>query len=214
MNIREKLSVKHNVVTQKFRDERFNLFQRVMSPNPEMSILDVGGVGSTWIGSGLETSVTLLNLTSPSSKDRERGFKTVKGNALNMHMFEYGQFDIVFSNSVIEHVGSYNHQKQFASEVKRVGKRYWVQTPNLHFPIEPHFLLPLFQYFPNRVQKVFGVVWPLSNYKKYGLDRGRILQEINDLRLLCEDEIKSLFPGAKLYHEKVLGLTKSFVVYK
>lgn len=57
-----------------------------------------------------------------------------------MKQFQDNEFDAVFSNSVIEHVGDYEAQRQMANEIMRVGKRYFVQTPNFYFPIEPHIL--------------------------------------------------------------------------
>jgi 2-polyprenyl-3-methyl-5-hydroxy-6-metoxy-1,4-benzoquinol methylase len=59
-------------------------------------------------------------------------------------------FDIVFSNSVIEHVGDAESQQQFAHEIARVGRAYWVQTPNRRFPVEPHLLTPFLHFLPTR----------------------------------------------------------------
>lgn len=213
MIIRLPFTDRQNIEIETYRTARFNLFKRVMKPNRHMSILDVGGTSSIWLGSGLETNVTLLNLTRPKSGDISMGFTVVQGNALDMHMFENGQFDIVFSNSVIEHVGSYYNQRQFASEVKRVGKSYWIQTPNRHFPVEPHFLCPFFQYLPKSVQCIVAEKWPFSHFKRYGFSRTRILEELSRIRLLSESEIKSMFREARLYREDLLGITKSLVVY-
>jgi hypothetical protein len=57
-------------------------------------------------------------------------------------------FDLVFSNSVIEHLFSIQNQQKMANEVKRVGKNYYIQTPNKFFPIEPHWVFPFFQFLP------------------------------------------------------------------
>jgi hypothetical protein len=52
------------------------------------------------------------------------------------------EYDIAFSNSVIEHVGDWERQAAFASEIRRVGKNLWIQTPAKECPIEPHYLAP------------------------------------------------------------------------
>ena len=63
-------------------------------------------------------------------------------------------YDIGFSNSVIEHVGSWERQQQFASEMRRVAKSLWVQTPAYECPIEPHYMTPLVHYLPLSLQKL------------------------------------------------------------
>ena len=75
-----------------------------------------------------------------------KDFKYVIGDACNLDMLSSKSFDIIYSNSVIEHVGR-ERQKEFANEIMRVGKKYWVQTPYKHFPVEPHFVFPFFQYY-------------------------------------------------------------------
>src|SRR5206468_3871499 len=57
---------------------------------------------------------------------------------------------IVFSNSVIEHVGTREDQRQFAREVARDGKKYWIQTPNRRFPFDHHVMLPAIHFPPKR----------------------------------------------------------------
>lgn len=190
----------------------FNLQSPV--PKRSASILDVGGTSATWRGTGLEKQVTLLNLTSPKDKDIDLGFKAVKGNALEMGMFSDNEFDIVFSNSVIEHVGSLENQKRFAREVRRVGKSYWVQTPNKMFPVEPHFLFPFFQFMPGKLQKSVALKWKYSHMKRWARDDQHLLKEFSLIRLLSCREFKTLFEDGHLYKEKAFGLTKSFVAYK
>ena len=198
-------------VSQAMRANRFKLFLETLQPGPDAAILDVGGTSAMWLGTGLEKNVTLLNLTEPKQKDLQMGFKAVKGNALDMHMFADQQFDIVFSNSVIEHVGSYENQKRFASEVHRVGRHFWVQTPNRRFPVEPHFLFPFFQFLPRNMQKQIALIWKPSHFKRHGIPREKILAELANIRLLTEAEFNQLFSRANLIREEMFGFTKSFV---
>jgi len=139
-------------------------------------------------------------------------FVGVKGDATNLEYFSDHQFDVVFSNSVIEHVGNYDQQKQMAQEVQRVGQRYFVQTPNYWFPIEPHFLFPGFQWLPIPVRAFFVNHFNLGWSRKiHNIHKAQAY--VKQIRLLRRRELLALFPSAKLYEEKVLGLTKSFVAY-
>lgn len=196
------------------RKKRFNLFLKLLDVTQNKTILDVGGSNQMWLGTGLERNVTLLNLTSPKSGDINQGFKCIHGDALNMHMIEKNEFDIVFSNSVIEHVGSFENQKQFAKEIRRVGLSYWVQTPYKFFPIEPHFLFPFFQFLPIHIQQFIALKWKFSHFKQWDTTHDEILKRLSEIRLLTVKEFSSLFPSGDLYKEKSLGLTKSLITYK
>jgi len=77
-------------------------------------------------------------------------FKFFEADGCNLAAFADHSFDIAHSNSVLEHVGSWARMVQFAKEVSRVSEKYFVQTPNYWFPIEPHFVTPFFQWFPKR----------------------------------------------------------------
>jgi hypothetical protein len=99
-----------------------------------------------------------------------------------------------------------------ANEVQRVGKRYFVQTPNRHFPIDPHFPFPFFQFLPASTRTYLLRALPLAwvGRIKDPIKAREVAQSVN---LLSEEDVRALFPGCKLHHEKVLGMTKSFIAY-
>jgi len=195
-------------LVNKLRRKRFELFLQTLNISKTDTIIDIGGYEGIWEGTGLESQVTLLNLTFGENKPN---MKYIEGNACDMHMIEDQAFDVAFSNSVIEHVGKNNEQELFAKEVQRIAKKYWIQTPYKHFPIEPHLLFPLFQYFPSGLQSFIGKRWPYSHLKKYNLD---IPDELARLKLLTKSRLKGLFNDGKLHQEKYAGWTKSIIAYK
>ena len=150
-----------------------------------------------------------MNLTAiPTKYDN---IKSVVGDARDLNQYSDKSFDIVFSNSVIEHLDTFIDQKKMAKEIKRVGKKYYIQTPNYYFPLEPHFMFIGFQwlplYFKIRVLRYYN-----SGYKHRIKDKESAMRIANSIRLLKEKEIKKLFPKSKINKERFLGLTKSFVI--
>jgi hypothetical protein len=109
-------------------------------------------------------------------------------------------------------VGTREDQQRFAKEVLRVGKRYWIQTPNRGFPIEPHFNFPFFGALPFWARKIVARQWPLSFLWK--CKRGNEGPWLRRLHLLNTTEMQALFPDGVLWKEKVLGLAKSIVMYR
>ncbi|WP_243902997.1 methyltransferase domain-containing protein [Aetokthonos hydrillicola] len=186
-------------------------------PTP-IKLLDIGGTVDFWETAGFLNSnstnieLTLINLSLAHMGSVNPTIKQVVGDAKNMKMFQDKEFDVVFSNSVIEHVGDYHNQQKMANEVMRVGKKYFIQTPNIFFPIEPHFVFPFFQFLPLwlRVSLVshFDLGW-----KQKATNKQQARDIVTEIRLLSKREFMNLFPGSNLYEEKFLGLTKSFVVY-
>jgi hypothetical protein len=67
--------------------------------------------------------------------------------------FRDKSFDVVYSNAVIEHLADRYAQQRFAAEVVRAGRGWFVTTPNLYYPVEPHYHLPLVQFLPQRWQR-------------------------------------------------------------
>lgn len=154
--------------------------------------------------------IILLNLRTRGLDSRN--FVSIAGDARDMRQFADGDFDIVFSNSVIEHVGCFADQRRMAEEVRRIGRRYFVQTPNRYFPIEPHFLVPMFQFLPRPVQVFLATRFALGWYRRFESEE-KARRELETIRLLTLDELMALFPRAHVYEERWLGLAKSYVVY-
>lgn len=97
-----------------------------------------------------------------------------------------------------------------AAEVQRVGRRYFVQTPNRRFPIEPHFLMPLFQWWPESLRAKTLTHMPLG-WLPRAESYESALATVRSIRLLSGREVQSLFPKSRIYRERLFGLTKSFV---
>ena len=204
-----------NSLATRMRRARFALFLELLGRLPgHVEILDIGGTQEFWSlmlpGDPGDIRVTLLNLEHQRVSSRH--FVSASGDARAMPQFANRSFDVVFSNSVIEHVGSYVEQAKMAAEIRRVGKRYFVQTPNKRFPLEPHFLFPWFQYLPAAIRagmlQRFNVGW----YQRIP-DAAAARAEVDSIQLLTRRRFVSLFPGAGLHVEKFAGLAKSFTVF-
>jgi glycosyltransferase involved in cell wall biosynthesis len=197
------------------RKRRFRFVQRLLVElPPAYELLDVGGTQEFWRQLNFQPedgTILLYNLNS-QNKSTITGITDQMGDARDMREFPDQHFDLVFSNSVIEHVGSYQQQEQMAREVRRVGKRYCVQTPNRYFPIEPHVLWPCFQFLPRHWQ-IFILTSTRSLWGWRITSKEEAERYVDGIRLLSEKELRVLFPDARIYREKFLGLTKSFLVY-
>jgi ubiquinone/menaquinone biosynthesis C-methylase UbiE len=190
-------------------------FVRELSITAGTRVLDVGGTPETWTMLAERPRVTLLN--TPRTKDELAGaahWVAGDGRALP---FRDGAFDVVFSNSVIEHVGDRESQQRFAREVARVGRAYWVQTPNRWFPVEQHLLTPMVHWLPKAWQR-----WIVPRFSVWSAlvrpapDRRSFYVEhyLTDVRLLSGREVAALFPGARVLRERVFGWTKSLVAVR
>lgn len=206
-------------LASKLRQKRLTLFKSLINSVPSpIKLLDVGGEGSFWKNTGFldevdkDIEITIANIY-PSDDLISPNIKEVFGDARNMEQFQDKEFDVVFSNSVIEHVGNYEQQQQMASEVLRVGKKYFVQTPNFYFPIEPHFLFPFFQFLPVSLRVLLLKNFDLGWIKKIP-DEQECQEMVTGIQLLDKKRFVSLFPNANIYEEKFLGLTKSFIAYE
>ncbi|MBZ5551567.1 MAG: methyltransferase domain-containing protein [Acidobacteriia bacterium] len=214
--IRESMdnTVDRSVATA-LRRKRFVLFRDLIERlDPPIRILDVGGTEQFWDMMKFEASeqvqITLLN-TFPAGVSRPH-MQSAVGDARNLSRFADHEFDVVFSNSVIEHVGSIDDQRKMAGEIRRVGKSYFVQTPNRGFPLEPHFMFPFFQFLPvsfrAKLLQKFNLGWiaRVPDYPSAKL-------AVQTIRLLTRRDLEQMFPEAEIFEERFLGLTKSFVAY-
>lgn len=203
-------------LADRLRRKRFALFLEMISGMPRpLKIIDVGGTELFWERMGFtgqdNVEITLLN-PAPAKVSR-KGFRCVIGDGRDMKQFRDNEFDLVFSNSVIEHVGSFDDQKRMAAEAGRIAPRLFLQTPNRYFPIEPHFLFPFFQFLPLRMQVRLLMNFNLGWYPKTPV-KNKAANICRSIRLLSKTELKLLFPGAQISKENFYGLTKSYIVMK
>jgi len=206
----------HNSAAGRLRNKRFLLFVEIAKKfPPPVKILDVGGQDEFWLAMDRsqlpEVDLTLLNIFPAAS--RLPNSRCITGDARSMREIGDKEFDIVFSNSVIEHVGGLRDQRCMANECLRVAKAHFVQTPNRHFPMEPHFLLPFFQYLPHRIRAICHGSRDLGWWKK-APGFFPALEEVESIRLLSLPELRYIFPESNIFEEKVLGLTKSLVAWR
>jgi hypothetical protein len=202
-------------VLRHFRSERMRLFERTFQIGGRTRILDVGGSALIWSYATVRPQLTILNLPAALDGGVHRA-SLVAGDGCRLP-FRDSAFDIVFSNSVIEHVGARAQQQQFASEIERVGRGYWVQTPNRGFPVELHLMLPLIHYLPKRLQRAIAkrfTVWQLLARPSEAQRRFYIDHFLNELKLLDRRQMQSLFPGARILTERFAGFTKSIIAVR
>lgn len=203
-------------LAHRFRQGRAAFFSKLLDGvQRPIRLLDVGGTESFWETMGfldpLGIDITICNVT-PQSPCQHEGIRFVEADACDLHIFADREFDVVFSNSVIEHVGDMSRCRSMASEVQRVGKRYFVQTPNRRFPIDPHFPFPFFQFLPVAVRALLLQQLPLAWVGRIR-DPGHAREVAQSVRLLDAEELRELFPGCLLYREKLFGISKSFIAY-
>src|SRR5665811_447595 len=111
------------------------------------------------------------------------------------------RFDIVYSNSVIEHVGGYYQRRQFSESVHQAASRHWIQTPYRYFPVEPHWLFPLFQFLTPRARASIARRWPLAH--GYDPDRSGAanIDRVLSVELLGKYEFQHLFSTSRVIFE-------------
>lgn len=200
---------------RRFRARRMLLLARTVGLTPEMRVLDVGGTLEIWRLSPVMPRLVLLN-QARARYEIGAGEAVVLGDGVSLP-FADQSFDLVFSNSVIEHVGSRAQQACFASETARVGKQYWVQTPNRYFPIEHHLWTPFVHWLPRpwqaAVLKRFSV-WRLATNFSTEQREFYVHHYLDSIRLLAARDLQTLFPGATVIRERFLGWTKSLVAWR
>ncbi len=201
----------------RMRRRRMQLFTQLLEPFPEpVSLLDVGGTAGFWEMYLPElpkrVHLTLLNLTATPTGQLPDTV-SIAGDARRMSDFADRAFQVCFSNSVIEHVGTFADQRAMALEIQRVSHAYFVQTPNHFFPIEPHFLFPGWQflprYFKTLLHQKFNLGWMARQP-----DRRLAQAEVEQIRLLNLADMKRLFPSAEIHREKFGPLVKSLIAVR
>ncbi len=199
----------------KIRDRRFQFFDSKLKSTSRrpVTILDVGGTEDFWrlrgYADNADYQITVLNLESgPTSTSN---IASVAGNATQLDEFEDNSFMIVFSNSVIEHLYTWENQQKMANEVRRVGVNYFIQTPNKYFPMEPHYLVPFFDLLPRPLKFwiLTKTTWALK--RKWSVEEANT--SIDEIQLLSLKKFRRLFPDSAMHKERLFGMVKSFTAH-
>jgi ubiquinone/menaquinone biosynthesis C-methylase UbiE len=206
------------LISTYFRARRFSFFKGILdkltATGQKVKILDIGGTEDYWNSMGLNLGnnieIVLLNLYKIEVKGA--GFSSIKGDACNLEGIEDKSFDLVFSNSVIEHLFTKENQQKMANEVIRVGKNYFIQTPNKYFLIEPHWVFPLFQFLPFSLKVYLTQHFNLGHISK-STTKELAINQVNEIKLISKKELRHLFKHSEIYTEYFLGLSKSHTAY-
>lgn len=186
------------------RRRLFDLFIAEMTPSPEMTILDVGV--------DTDASAMEANVLEAFYPHRDRitcaglgdggallkAYPELKFVRLTPHHplpFPDRSFDVVYSNAVIEHVGSRALQRDFVRELERVGRRVFLAAPNRWFPIEQHTALPLLHYLPAPLFRALLRPTPLRHWS---LEENLNHLTLSELRGLFRGEARAAYTGIGL----------------
>lgn len=189
------------------RIERYKLFELECSPRSGDKILYIGGAVTGGIAKrkhecffydaykSLE-DVTALDVNLKGLENAQKLFPQISIKHYQGGTFPFNdkEFDIIFCNAVIEHVGEWQDQKRFAKEIVRVSKKWFVTTPNIYYPFEFHYRLPFIHYFPPDIQRF------LKQFIGGRYPRGEMP---SPLYLLSKGKMKKLFPHSKIILQRI-----------
>jgi hypothetical protein len=197
----------HRPIGRFFRRRRMRTFGQTFRLKAASRVLDVGGYPYYWRWLDEPPRVTIVNLEAPVEGRQNCDWVIADARQLP---FRDDVFSVVFANSVIEHIRGEPNRRQFAAEVERVGQRYYVQTPNRWFPVEPHLMTPFIHYLPRGLQRRL-----VRNFTVWGLVTRSTPEEgagfLALTELLAKQDLRKLFPNADIWAERFLGLAKSWI---
>lgn len=198
----------------KSRASRLLAFSALLASLPKpVRILDIGGRTAFWENCGLAglSDVEICSLNILPETQMHKNIVPVVGDAIDLSRFPDRSFTIAFSNSVIEHLQTFENQRRMASEMRRVAQILWLQTPNFWFPVEPHFLVPAWHWLPTAL-RVSIVSHVRCGWRGPYPDRSLARDAVNEIRLMTRVELQRLFPNSTLVPERFLGFVKSWTV--
>lgn len=195
------------------RQRRWQLLLSQFPDLDAMRVIDLGGTVEAWNAAPVQPAeLTILNL-SHSGAGALPPTTLVVGDACALPDEVAGRrFDLVYSNSLVEHVGGVARRMDFASSVASLSERHWVQTPYRYFPVEPHWLFPGFQFLPLCTRALISRTWPVMGWRS--ADIRHAVGDALWVELLSRTEMLWLFPDSTILAERLGGLTKSLIAVR
>jgi SAM-dependent methyltransferase len=196
---------------RRMRERRMRVFIEKAGLKKGMRVIDLGGSPGIWKFVPIPLDITMVNLEFSAGAEEEANnikqhkFTFVVGDACSAD-FPTSSFDLAFSNSVIEHVGSREKRAEFAREVRRLAPRYWVQTPSKYFPIEAHTGMPFWWYYPEVVRRRLKRKW----HEKLPA----WTEMIEGTDIVEQQELEAIFPQAHILKERLMGIVKSYIAVR
>jgi SAM-dependent methyltransferase len=198
-----------------FRTQRLEFFVSQYPNLSMLSVLDVGGTPGMWEILKERFDIVpkrIVLLNKFNQKESNCSYECVMGDARHLP-YSDKSFDLVFSNSVIEHVGNEADRLKFARECERVGKEIYIQTPNRWFPIEPHILTIFIHWLPRPLYKKLSFLSVMFIVQILKIKPNvNVIQWADNANLLSRKQLQELFSNKMIIEEKVFGLIKSFIV--
>jgi SAM-dependent methyltransferase len=197
------------------RAAKFRILSHLIDGLPSPNVLDLGGqidsVSPLLRVLPEGASVTVLNL-AVEHLDRIRrihpGMRVVAGDGCRLP-FPDGSFDLVYCNAVIEHLRSAEAQFQMAREIQRIGRAWFVTTPNRWFPFEFHTRLPLVSWLPASLMHRAAHVCSYDHMRQRyatGIDQ-------SELRLLSARPLRRMFPTARIVKNRITIWPETLIAY-
>ena len=194
------------------RAGRWAKFQQVFPEITRMRVLDLGGMPSYWTAGPVRPAhVVTVNLWH-ADRD-EPWIDHRQGDVLDLPASASGdRFDLVVSNSLLEHLGGHANRQRFADIVRAAGPRHWVQTPYRYFPLEPHWMFPGLQFLPFAARVAVTKRWR-GGHMQADTDE-QAVSRVNEVELVGLRQMRAYYPESTVWLERMLGLPKSMVAIR
>ena len=202
------------------RQKRFNVIMKliddVVAEKKSCRVIDLGGTPDYWQNFSAfqnrpEISVLVVNKDAYVSHDPR--ITCVVGDATDLSMYDNNAFDLVHSNSVIEHVGSWQNMQRMANEARRLAPVYYVQAPNYGFPYEFHTCMIGFHWLPKPVRRLLMRNFACGHYPR-ARNATEAAAYVEDANSMTGRQMRALFSDAEIRREKFFGLTKSWMAIR